>query len=196
MLFRSTNSTSYTDTRIGTVNSAITANASAAYTNATTYSSNASNITSGTLAEPRLPYRMDQNVRTTDTVTLGNLTLTGTVNSTSYTVGTSTVANSTGVYTGVVNAASHTVGTSTIANSTGVYTGVVNGSSHTVGTSFTANSTLVNAYAIVTQTNTVTIGTGSYFVANGNVGIGTSSPAASLDIGSKTDALEIGRAHV
>ena len=56
-----TNSTSYTDTRIGTVNSAITANASAAYTNATTYSSNASNITSGTLAEPRLPYRMDQN---------------------------------------------------------------------------------------------------------------------------------------
>lgn len=40
---------------------------------------NASNITTGTLAEARLPYRMDQNVRTTDSVTFANMTVTGNV---------------------------------------------------------------------------------------------------------------------
>ena len=72
----------------------------------------------------------------------------GSINATSHTVGTSTVANSTGVYTGVVNAASHTVGTSTVANSTGVYTGVVNAASHTVGTSFTVNATIINVSSL------------------------------------------------
>jgi len=48
-----------------------------AYTNATAFSSNASNISSGTVGEPRLPYRMDQNVRTTDAVSFGNMTITG-----------------------------------------------------------------------------------------------------------------------
>ena len=65
---------------------------------------------------------------------------------TSANIASAVQANATGVYTtGTVNAASHTVGTSTIANSTGVYTGVVNGSTISVGTSFTANSTVVNA---------------------------------------------------
>lgn len=71
------NAVSYTDTKIGLVNTAISANASAAYTNATTYSSNASNISSGTVAEARLPYRMDQNVRTSDNVEFAQMTLTG-----------------------------------------------------------------------------------------------------------------------
>ena len=71
------NATSYTDSKIATANAAITANASAAYTNATSYSSNASNISSGTVAEARLPYRMNQDVRNTDNVTFGQMTLTG-----------------------------------------------------------------------------------------------------------------------
>jgi hypothetical protein len=48
-----------------------------AYSNALIFASNASNINTGTLAEARLPYRMDQNVRTTDTVNFNNLVLSG-----------------------------------------------------------------------------------------------------------------------
>ena len=44
-----------------------------------TYFTNASNITTGTLPEAQLPYRMNQDVRTTDSVTFANLTITGSV---------------------------------------------------------------------------------------------------------------------
>jgi hypothetical protein len=87
---------------------------------------------------------------------------TGTMNAASHTVGTSTVANATGVYTGIVNAASHTVGTSTVANATGVYTGIVNAASHTVGTAFTANATVVNAVSYYVGATLIGNATGPY----------------------------------
>jgi len=353
------NSVSYTDSKILTANAAITGNAATAYTNAIAFASNASNINTGTLAEARLPFRMDQNVTTSNNVTFGSLTLTGNltvtgnvtviganalsvvdnmiylnannttqnidvgivanynsgayahtgifrdasdgywkvfdsylpepdanvnidttntsfhladfqantfyagntstnwfiantagvyhtglVNAASFRVGTSTIANSTGVYTGVVNGSSITIGTAFTANATIVnavsyyagttlignttgpygktegslnvnsaltannstnlggtaaasyqlnstlsaniasylptYTGVVNGSSHTVGTAFTANATLTNTVSLVVSTNTSTFGTTVYIVANGNVGIGNSTPADKL----------------
>ena len=354
-----TNAVSYTDGKILTANAAITGNAATAYTNAIAFASNASNINTGTLAEARLPFRMNQNLTTSNSVTFGSLTLTGNltvsgnvtviganalsvvdnmiylnannttqnidvgivanynsgayahtgifrdasdgywkvfdsylpepdanvnidttntsfhladfqantfyagntstnwfiantagvyhtglVNAASFRVGTSTIANSTGVYTGVVNGSSITIGTAFTANATVVnavsyyagstlignttgpygktegslnvnsaltannstnlggtaaasyqlnstlnaniasylptYTGVVNGSSHTVGTAFTANATLTNTVSLVVSTNTSTFGTTVYIVANGNVGIGNSTPADKL----------------
>lgn len=51
-------------------------------------------------------------------------------------------------YTGVVNGSSHTVGSSFIANATGVYhTGTINAASYTVGSSFIANSTMLTLAA-------------------------------------------------
>ena len=99
-----TNAVSYTDTKIGTANTAMAANAAAAYTNATVFAANASNANNGTLAEARLPYRMNQDLRTTDSPTFangsfsgslsvgGNLTVTG--NITSVNVSTLSVADS------------------------------------------------------------------------------------------------------
>lgn len=72
-----TNAVSYTDTKIGTANTAMAANAATAYTNATIFAANASNANNGTLAEARLPYRMNQNLRTTDSPTFANGTFTG-----------------------------------------------------------------------------------------------------------------------
>ena len=72
-----TNAVSYTDTKIGTANTAMAANAGAAYTNATIFAANASNANNGTLAEARLPHRMNQDVRTSDSPTFANMTLSG-----------------------------------------------------------------------------------------------------------------------
>ena len=63
---------------------------------------------------------------------------------TSANIASAVQANSTGVWTtGRVNAASLTVGTSTVANATGVYTGVVNATTVQVGSAFTANATAI-----------------------------------------------------
>ena len=53
--------------------------------------------------------------------------------------------------------------------------------------------------SLYTSSNTVTIGTAAYHVANGNFGIGTSSPASTLHITGTAvgnGVGEIGRAHV
>jgi hypothetical protein len=69
-----------------------------------------------------------------------------------------------------------------LSANTGDFSSSVNAASHTVGTAFTANSTLVNAVALSLSTNVATIGTSTYFVSNGNVGIGTTTPAAQLEV--------------
>lgn len=73
------NGVAYTDTKIGTANAAITGNAATAYTNAIAIAANATNLTSGTVAEARLPFRMNQDVRTTDSPTFANGSFTGSV---------------------------------------------------------------------------------------------------------------------
>jgi hypothetical protein len=89
-------------------------------------------------------------------------------------------ANATSVFEIGSNLTSLAVGNSTVrqtANSSGVY---VNGS--------------ISGANVTTTTNVATIGTAAYFVANGNVGIGTSSPSSKLTVSSTaTGTYEIGR---
>jgi len=63
--------------------------------------------------------------------------------------------------------------------------------------SMTANATAItslsvgtaNSANLTTTTNVATIGTSAYFVANGNVGIGTALPTARLDVNGGIRAL-------
>jgi len=71
------NAVGYIDSKVLSVNSAITDNAYVTYTNATNFSSNASNISSGTLAYARLPSNL---VNTTSSFTFSNtLTFNGNI---------------------------------------------------------------------------------------------------------------------
>ena len=132
---------------------------------------------------------------TSDAWTISNTSVTGTieatssVNAASHTIGTTFIANTTGVYhtgtinaasytigsfysvssatlnhSGSINAASHTVGSSLVANTLGVYhTGVINAASHTVGSSLVANTLGVYHTGIV---NAASHTVGSSLVAN------------------------------
>jgi translation initiation factor 6 (eIF-6) len=94
--------------------------------------------TGGTLSiNERLRLASNGNIGVNNSTPTNTFSVTGTVY-----ISANLYANSI-LSTGTVNAVSHTVGTSTIANSTGVYTGTVNAASHTVGTTFVANSTTV-----------------------------------------------------
>jgi len=61
----------------------------------------------------------------------------------------------------------------------------------TIANTSANNISIANTGAITLTTNTFTVGTSLYSIANGNVGVGTASPAVSLDIGSKTDAVAL-----
>jgi hypothetical protein len=122
------------------------------------------------------------------TVNANNTLFSGAVNAASYNVGTSTIANATGLYTDVVNGSSHTVGSNFIANSTAIVgtgfanvTTSVNSALLTVGTSFIANTTgayhtgVVNAASHTTtgvtiNATAVALATSATIVANGSVG--------------------------
>lgn len=75
-------------------------------------------------------------------------------------------------YTGVVNGSSHTVGTSTIANSTGVYTGVVNATTISTGSVNVINSSGLTTTANVSigAAGDLVIAAGAGIYANGELG--------------------------
>lgn len=98
-------------------------------------------------------------VATGSGLTGGTITTTGTI---SVSANSGITANATGLYV--------TQGTGTVVNATGVH----------VNTAYIA--TLAANSATGSLTNTFTVGTGSYFVANGNVGIGNSAPAHKLRV--------------
>jgi hypothetical protein len=117
----------------------------------------------------------------------GNTTIVGFANtSTSVSVGTTFIANTTGAYhTGTMNAASLTVGTSTVTNSTGVYTGTVNAASHTVGTYGAATTgSVVNATAMAVGNSTVNLFVNSSVVLiGGNVVANSTGANNSFNLG-------------
>ena len=109
-------------------------------------------------------------------LSLGNTSSNVAVTPSTIQLGTSFIANTTGVYhTGLVNATSHTVGSNFIANSSAIVgTGFanistsVNSASLTVGTNFVANTTgayhtgLVNAALLTVGTDFIANTTGAY----------------------------------
>jgi len=68
---------------------------------------------------------------------------------------------------------------SVIVNSSSIYVGNNSVSAYINATSFSGTSALAT-YALGASTNTFTIGTTGYFVSNGNVGIGNSTPTSKL----------------
>jgi hypothetical protein len=131
-----TNAISYADTKAAT-----------AYANAATLTSNASNLTTGTLATARLP-------ATANIATLINVGANVNLSTSALTVGNSTVNSS-------INATTISTGNATVNSS-------------------------INATSLTVGSNVATFGTAVYYVANGNVGIGTSSPISKLHIGATT----------
>jgi hypothetical protein len=106
--------------------------------------------------------------KTSNTLTVGTATVNSTtINSTAYNIGTSLIANASGVYTtGTVNAASITTsGVST--NTSGVYPST-NTSGSALGSS--TQRWIINANTINTSGN-LTIGTSSGINANGTIGL-------------------------
>ncbi len=120
---------------------------------------------------------VNSSINSTSIFTTGSANIATSVNSAAFTVGTSFVANTTGVYhTGVVdaatiNAASFTVGSNFIANTTGTYhTGSINASSISIGSdSLVANSTaLVISKPLTANSSTGT--QGQALISNGSSG--------------------------
>lgn len=69
---------------------------------------------------------------------------------------------------------------------------VVSGTSTLMSPVAIANTTgntfvIANTGAVTSSSNTLTVGTAAYFVANGNVGIGTNSPAEKIDVSMSGD---------
>jgi len=114
---------------------------------------------------------------TATAITVGGVTInSSTVNTAAVTANTITVGSVT------INSSTINVGSISI-NST-AFTGNANNASFLGGTAAASYALLAGPTftGTVTTGNTLTIGTAAYHVANGNFGVGTSSPSSKLDV--------------
>ena len=136
-------------------------------------------------------------ITSTALLSIGNTNVTGTANvSTGINVGANvnlstsqiSVGNST-VNTTITNI---TVSTNTVNVASIINIGAnVNLSTSQINIGNSTVNTVISATALTTTSNTVSIGTAAYFVANGNLGIGTSSPAQTLHVKTSTSVTPI-----
>lgn len=141
-----------------------------AYSNAVVFAANATNINVGTLAEARLPYRMNQDVRTSDSVTFANGTFTSNLTSNdTITSRNLNVTKPTGFTVGSVS--SNTTTVQFFADDTYTYGGVLSSGSAIFGSS--------GSYAISLRQNGVD---NLYLAANGNLGVSNTTPANKLSV--------------
>jgi len=127
-------------------------------------------------------------ITSTALLSIGNTNITGTANvsvginvGANVNLGTSqiNVGNST-VNTTITNI---TVSTNTVNVASIINVGAnVNLSTSQINVGNSTVNTVISAASLTTTSNTVSLGTAAYVVANGNVGIGTSSPSAKLDV--------------
>ena len=131
-------------------------------------------------------------IANTSLLTIGNNSINTTVNSSSFSVGSSFLANTTGIYTtGIVNAASVTVGGAEVINATGIYTtGTVDASSLTVGGAETVNATGIYTNGTVNAAS-ITVGGAEVINATGVYTTGTVN-ALSYKIGTSFTANTVG----
>ena len=119
-------------------------------------------------------------------IAIGNSTVNVTINST-----TSTATANNASYLGGTSASSFVANTGLFQNTSGYFVNAAyiatisaNNASYLGGTAAASYALLAGPTftGTVTTANTLTIGTAAYHVANGNLGLGTSSPAATLDV--------------
>ena len=187
----------------------IQANSATAYQNATAFSANATNLTSGTVNTSLLPATINigtalnigANVSVnTSTISIGNSTVNFIANSSTISGAanaTFNIISGNGVNVTSVNAAA--VGGNTAATLRS-YTDTVAANAYSNATAYADNkaaNAYSNAVAAVPSltsnattyvlgggsvtTNTFTIGTAAYYASNGNFGLGTSAPGYKLD---------------
>ena len=133
--------------------------------------------------------------KTTDTLSTNTILATSTVNAASHTVGTSTIANATGVFTtGTVNGATISIGASVIANTTrlaiGTAVGVqANGGIGTAGQVLTSNGTTVYWGSAGASGTVTSVATGNGLTGGPITTTGTVSILANSGVTANTTGL-------